>query len=339
MTGGAGFLGSHAVSVLLDGGHDVLVVDDLRASDETVLPRVGQICGVDYPSPRLDLVRADVVRPEGYAAAAHRFAPDAVMHFAGLKSPTESLTEPVDYYTVNVAGTAAAAQVAADAGATAFLFSSSATVYGDEAPVPVAEDAATAPVNPYGRSKLMAEQVLTDVNAARPELGIAMLRYFNPVGAHPSGHLGEDPVGTPANLMPFVARVATGQYERLRIFGTDYPTRDGSAIRDFIHVMDLAEAHVATLAWMVDQGAASVGVRTWNIGRGTGVTVLEMVRAFESVTGREIPYDVVARRPGDIAESCAAVEAIAQTVGWRASRDVQAMVADLWRWQTGSARR
>ena len=266
------------------------------------------------------------------------FAPDAVIHFAGLKSPAESLRIPEEYYAVNVAGTGQVARVAAEAGARAVLFSSSATVYGDNAPVPVDEAAAVAPVTPYGHSKLMAEQVLVDMAHAHAALGVTMLRYFNPVGAHPSGRMGEDPTGTPANLMPYVARVAAGVYDELKVFGADYDTRDGSAIRDFIHVMDLAEAHVATMEWMLGEGATVGGRHVWNIGRGEGVTVLEMIAAFESVTGAAVPYRVVERREGDIAESCAAVEAIAETVGWRARRDVNDMVRDLWSWQSSHPR-
>lgn len=331
VTGGAGFLGSHTVTSLLDGGHDVLVVDDLSGGSAVALARAAEVCGVAYPGERLRLVEADILDPDAYRGPAEAFAPDAVVHFAGLKSPTESLTEPERYYTVNVAGTAAVARVAREAGARALLFSSSATVYGDDAPVPVAEDAALAPVTPYGHSKAMAEQVLADVHAAPPGLSVAALRYFNPVGAHPSGRLGEDPAGTPANLMPFVARVAVGAYPELQVFGDDYPTRDGSAVRDFIHVMDLAEAHVAALGWLASREEPVQ--RVWNIGRGTGVTVLEMVAAFERVTGRPVPYRVAPRRPGDIAESCAAVARVGEEVGWTASRDVDEMVADLWHWQ------
>lgn len=336
VTGGAGFLGSHTVASLLEDGHDILVVDDLSAGSEAALESAAEVCSVAYPGDRLRLVRADVLDPDAYRGPAEAFAPDAAVHFAGLKSPAESLTEPERYYTVNVAGTAAVARVVLDAGARALLFSSSATVYGDDAPVPVAEDAAIAPVTPYGRSKAMAEQVLADVHAAHPGLSVAALRYFNPVGAHPSGRLGEDPAGTPANLMPFVARVAAGVYPELQVFGDDYPTRDGSAVRDFVHVMDLAEAHVAALDWLA---ARETPVhRVWNIGRGTGVTVLEMVAAFERVTGRAVPYRVSPRRAGDIADSRAAVARIGEEVGWTASRDVDDMVADLWRWQQTNPR-
>jgi UDP-glucose 4-epimerase len=331
VTGGAGYLGSHTVTSLLDDGHDVLVVDDLSSGSEEALRRAAEVCGVTYPCARLSLVRADILEPDAYGSAAAEFAPDAAVHFAGLKSPAESLAEPERYYTVNVAGTAALAGVARSAGARAVLFSSSATVYGDEAPVPVSEDAPLAPVTPYGHSKAMAEQVLADVQAARPGLSVAALRYFNPVGAHPSGRLGEDPAGTPANLMPFVAGVACGRYAELQVFGDDYPTRDGSAVRDFIHVMDLAEAHVAALVWLV--GKQQPVHRVWNIGRGTGVSVLEMVAAFERVTGRPVPYRLAPRRAGDIPDSCASVEAVARDLGWTASRDVDAMAADLWRWQ------
>lgn len=338
VTGGAGYLGSHTVAVLLEAGHDVLVLDSLVASSTAPLERVAGLAGVALGGPRLDLVVADIRRAEDHRTALAAFRPDAVVHFAGLKSPTESMTRPAEYYDVNVGGTAVVAEAALAAGARTLLFSSSATVYGDRAPVPVDESAATDPVSPYGRSKLMAEQVLRDVCGTADGVGLAVLRYFNPVGAHPSGRLGEDPRGTPANLMPFVARVAAGAYPELRVFGADFPTRDGSAVRDFIHVMDLAEAHLAALEWLADRagrGEAAV-TRVWNIGRGEGVTVYEMVRAFEEVTGARIPCRVTERRPGDIAESCAAVDAIGVEVGWRARRDVTAMVRDLWAWQRGN---
>lgn len=333
VTGGAGYLGSHTVTTLLDSGHDVLVLDSLALSTGQALERAAEVSGVHIGGDRLRLHVADIRRPEGYADAVADWRPEAVVHFAGLKSPTESLAEPAEYYSVNVGGTAHVAEVAARAGAGTFLFSSSATVYGDEAPAPVSESAPVAPVSPYGRSKAMAEDVLRDIHAARSSLSVAVLRYFNPVGAHPSGRMGEDPQGPPANLMPFVARVAQGVYPELQVFGADFATRDGSAVRDFIHVMDLAEAHVATLEWMAARGAEEAGVRVWNIGRGEGVTVFEMVQAFERVTGRPVPYRVVGRRTGDIAESRADASAVARDVGWRARRDVDAMVRDLWAWQ------
>lgn len=333
VTGGAGYLGSHTVSVLLRAGHDVLVLDSLVSASAASLHRVSDLVGVGLGGPRLRLHRADVRSPGDYRDVVDDFSPDAVVHFAGLKSPTESLANPAAYYQVNVAGTCAVATVSVQAGARAFLFSSSATVYGDAAPVPVDETAPVAPVTPYGRSKLMGEQVLADLHSADPRMGVAVLRYFNPVGAHPSGALGEDPRGVPANLMPFVARVAGGRYDRLQVFGADFDTRDGSAVRDFIHVMDMAEAHVTTLEWMAARPAQEVGIRVWNIGRGEGVTVFEMVDAFERVTGRPVPFDVVDRRAGDIAQSCASVDAIAEDVGWRAGRGVEDMVRDLWAWQ------
>lgn len=340
VTGGAGYLGSHTTVTLLEAGHDVLVLDSLVSTSRTPLERVAEMAGAELGGPRLDLVVADIRRPEDYAEALAAFAPDAVVHFAGLKSPTESVARPAVYYDVNVAGTAAVAETALAAGARVLLFSSSATVYGDRAPVPVDETAATDPVSPYGHSKLMAEQVLRDVCATREGTGLAVLRYFNPVGAHPSGRLGEDPQGTPANLMPFVARVASGRYPELQVFGADFATRDGSAVRDFIHVMDLAEAHVAALEWLAarDRDAEGAEAHVWNIGRGEGVTVFEMVRAFEEATGRAVPHRVVGRRAGDIAESCAAVDAIREQVGWRARRDVTAMVRDMWAWQEANPR-
>ena len=333
VTGGAGYLGSHTVTTLLDAGHAVLVLDSLVSSSEEPLRRAARVCGTQLGGDRLDLVRADVRRPAEYRERVLAWRPDAVVHFAGLKSPTESVVQPGEYYAVNVGGTAELARVTADAGARVLLFSSSATVYGDDAPVPVDEGAPLAPVSPYGRSKAMAEQVLVDTHAAAPEQSVAVLRYFNPVGAHPSGLLGEDPLGAPANLMPYVSRVASGEYERLQVFGADFPTRDGSAVRDFIHVMDLAEAHVAVLEWMAARPAGDAGLRVWNIGRGEGVTVFEMVQAFEEVTGRRVPRQVVGRRPGDIAESCADVPSDRGDVGWRARRDVADMVRDLWAWQ------
>lgn len=333
VTGGAGYLGSHTVTTLLDAGHDVLVLDSLVGAGRAGLERAAEVCGVELGGARLRLVVADIRRPEDWADEVVAWAPDAVVHFAGLKSPTESMASPTEYYSVNVGGTAHVAEAAVRAGARTLLFSSSATVYGDRAPVPVAESAPIDPVSPYGRSKAMAEQVLTDVHAASPELSVASLRYFNPVGAHPSGRMGEDPQGTPANLMPFVSRVASGAYPELTVFGADFATRDGSAVRDFIHVMDLAEAHVAALEWMAARPSEEAGVRVWNIGRGEGVTVFEMVRAFEEVTGRPVPFTVGGRRAGDIAESCADVGAVARDVGWRARRDVREMVRDLWAWQ------
>lgn len=338
VTGGAGYLGSHTVTTLLDAGHDVLVLDSLVSSTRAPLERAAEVCGVDLGGPRLSLVEGDVRAPAAWEAEVRTWAPDAVVHFAGLKSPTESLRLPAEYYDVNVGGTAQVARVAVDAGARVLLFSSSATVYGDDAPVPVGEDAPTAPVNPYGHSKLMAEQVLRDVHGAHPELSVAVLRYFNPVGAHPSGRLGEDPQGTPANLMPFVARVAQGVYPELQVFGADFDTRDGSAVRDFIHVMDLAEAHLAALEWMAEHTREAPAVKVWNIGRGEGVTVFEMVRAFEAVTGRSVPFRVVGRRVGDIGESRAAVDGIGAEVGWRARRGVEAMVRDMWAWQEANPR-
>ncbi len=255
--------------------------------------------------------------------------PDAVIHFAGLKSVSESVSDPAAYYATNIQGAVNVAEAAGSAGTRALIFSSSATVYGQDSQMPVSEDGATGPINPYGRSKLFAEAALKDVQLVYPELSLGILRYFNPVGAHESGMIGEDPTGTPANLMPYLARVAAGTYPHLQIFGDDYETRDGTGIRDYIHVVDLAEAHLATLEWLLE----NPGVGCWNVGRGIGVSVAEMVQAFEDVTGAHVPTKIVGRRPGDVAESYADVTVIEDQVGWKAHRGLQDMVRDLWRWQ------
>jgi UDP-glucose 4-epimerase len=329
VTGGAGYIGSHTVVELLQAGFEVVVLDNLANASRESLVRVESIAG--RPAP---LVVGDV-RDEALLArllAEHRF--DAAIHFAGLKAVGESVERPLAYYDNNVAGTVTLLRALDAAGVRRIVFSSSATVYGDPASVPIREDAATGPTNPYGRTKWMVEFVLRDLAAADPRWSVGNLRYFNPVGAHPSGRIGEDPQGVPNNLMPFVAQVAVGRRERLSVFGGDWPTKDGTGVRDYIHVVDLAQGHLAALRRTME----SPGCWTVNLGTGNGYSVLEMVAAFERASGRRVPYAIVDRRPGDIA-SCYADPAQAERLlGWRARLGIDAMCADGWRWQSGNPR-
>jgi len=327
VTGGAGFIGSHTVVELLNDGHDVVVVDNLSNSSRESLARVARICGRDVP-----LVQADL-RDEAAISdllARHRF--DAAIHFAGLKAVGESVAQPLAYYDNNVGGSVTLLRCLADAGVKRLVFSSSATVYGDPEAVPIPETARTGATNPYGRSKLMIEQILGDVAASDASWAIGVLRYFNPVGAHPSGLIGEDPQGIPNNLMPFISQVAVGRRDRLNVFGGDWPTRDGTGVRDYIHVVDLARGHLAALRRLLDAG----GIWTVNLGTGRGVSVLEMVRAFEAASDRPVPYRIVERRPGDIAECYADPTLAHRLLGWRAELGLPQMCADAWRWQSGN---
>jgi UDP-glucose 4-epimerase len=324
VTGGAGYIGSHTCVELLAAGHDVVVIDNLSNSKACALTRVQEIAG----SP-LSFVQADLRDAPALAALfrAHDF--DAVIHFAGLKAVGESTERPLDYYANNVGGTLTLCRAMGDAGVKSLVFSSSATVYGDPASVPIREDFPLSATNPYGRTKLFIEEILRDLQRADAGWHIALLRYFNPVGAHPSGRIGEDPNGLPNNLMPYVAQVAVGKLAELRVFGDDYDTPDGTGVRDYIHVVDLARGHLAAL----ERLQAKPGVVTYNLGTGRGCSVLEMVRAFERAAGRPVPYRVVARRPGDVAV-CYADPALARAeLGWQAQLDLDAMVGDGWRWQ------
>jgi UDP-glucose 4-epimerase len=324
VTGGAGYIGSHTCVELLAAGHDVVVLDNLSNSKPAALLRVQEITGRG-PA----FVQADL-RDEGALAAVFRdFAIDAVVHFAGLKAVGESTQIPLDYYDNNVHGTLCLCRAMSAAGVKRLVFSSSATVYGDPASVPIREDFPLAATNPYGRTKLFVEEILRDIQRADPEWDVALLRYFNPVGAHPSGRIGEDPNGIPNNLMPFIAQVAVGKLPELRVFGDDYDTPDGTGVRDYIHVVDLARGHLAAL----ERLAAAPGVVTYNLGTGRGYSVLEMLRAFAVAAGREIPYRIDARRPGDIATCYADPALAAAELGWRAALGVESMVADHWRWQ------
>ena len=325
VTGGAGYIGSHTCVALLAAGHEVVVVDSLCNAHGVALERVAQIAG----RPIAAFYRADV--RDGQALerifSAHQI--DAVVHFAALKSVAESVAQPLTYYDNNVGGTIALLQAMHAAGVRDIVFSSSATVYGEPFAVPVREDFPLAPTNPYGWSKWMMERAFSDVVAAGDDWSVIVLRYFNPVGAHPSGCIGEDPRGVPNNLMPYLSQVAVGRLPELQVFGDDYPTADGTGVRDYIHVVDLAEGHVRAVECLPRMR----GLTTLNLGTGQGYSVLEMLAAFERASGREIPYRVAARRPGDIAECWADASRAAAVLGWRTRRGLADMCADAWRWQ------
>ena len=328
VTGGAGYIGSHTCVELLNAGHDVVVVDNFCNSNPLALARVAEIAGRGLTAEyAVDLRDRDGLRR---VFNAHRI--DAVIHFAGLKAVGESVERPLTYYDNNVCGTVALLEVMAEHNAKRIVFSSSATVYGDPATVPIREDFPAAPTNPYGRTKWMLELLLRDVAASDPAWDVALLRYFNPVGAHRSGRIGEDPNGIPNNLMPYVSQVAIGRLPQLRIFGGDYPTADGTGVRDYIHVADLAAGHVRAVERLMHGG----GVLTLNLGTGQGYSVLEVVRAFEAASGRSVPMTIVARRPGDIAQCYADPSLAARELGWRAEHSLADMCEDAWRWQASN---
>ena len=330
VTGGAGYIGSHTCLELLQSGHRVTVIDNLVNASREALRRVEDLSGQTLTFHQVDLLDRDALR------RVLRQTPEvgAVIHFAGLKAVGESVQVPLRYYQNNLIGTLNLCQVMAEAGVRTLVFSSSATVYGDRASVPIREDFPLSCTNPYGRTKLMIEEILRDLHRAEPAWRIALLRYFNPVGAHPSGRIGEDPGGIPNNLMPYIAQVAVGKLRELAVFGGDYPTPDGTGVRDYIHVVDLAIGHLRALERLADRP----GMLTCNLGTGRGYSVLDMVRAFEAASGRAVPYRIVDRRPGDIAQ-CYADPALAhRELGWRATRDLKAMCADSWRWQSANPR-
>ena len=331
VTGGAGFIGSHTCVALAQAGIPHLILDNFGNSRRSVLERLGRITGVQPL-----IVEGDVRDADLLARVFAQHPIDGVIHFAALKAVGESVREPLRYYDNNVAGTVALLRAMQVADVRTLVFSSSATVYGEPATGPIREDFPLSATNPYGWTKLMMEQVLADVDAAEPgQWRIARLRYFNPVGAHESGLIGEDPQGEPGNLLPYVAQVAAGQRASLSVYGNDYPTPDGTGVRDYIHVCDLAEGHVAALRYLNKHP----GLLTVNLGTGRPVSVLEMVRAFEQASGRAVPYQLVARRPGDVAQ-CWADPALAQTLlGWSAQHGVDRMCQDAWRWQDGEARK
>ena len=326
VTGGAGFIGSHVVVHLLEWGADVVVLDNLANSSLAILDKIEVLAGKP-----LCFVKGDVRDISLLRELFAEHAVDAVIHLAGLKSVAESVRLPLDYYSTNVGGILTLLEAMAEAGIHRLVFSSSATVYGEPESAPVAEThPAGRAVNPYGRSKFFAEEVIRDFSATDPRWAVAILRYFNPAGAHASSLIGENPKGQPNNLLPIVGRVAVGLQPVVGIYGNDYPTADGTGVRDYVHVCDLAQGHVQALDYLLRHA----GVRVWNMGVGRGYSVLEVLRAFEAACGKPIPYEVRDRRPGDIAESWADVAKVERELGWKSRKDIRQIVADVWRWQT-----
>lgn len=325
VTGGAGYIGSHTVLELLNAGHEVCVVDNLSNSSVESLRRVEELAGHQVEFHQVDILDKSALT--GVAAGAGF---ESVIHFAALKAVGESVSEPLRYYHNNITGTLVLCEVMQEQGIRNIVFSSSATVYGDPHKVPITEDFPLQATNPYGRTKLMMEYILTDLNVADPGFNVALLRYFNPIGAHESGRIGEDPNGIPNNLMPFVSQVAVGIRDKVRVFGDDYPTPDGTGVRDYIHVVDLAVGHLRAL----EKLATNPGMVVCNLGTGRGYSVLEMIKAMENASGRSIPYEIVARRPGDVAECYADPTFAEKELGWTAERGIDEMCRDAWCWQS-----
>ncbi|MCW8966481.1 MAG: UDP-glucose 4-epimerase GalE [Candidatus Pacearchaeota archaeon] len=325
ITGGLGYIGSHTVLALVAAGMDVVVVDNLSNSKRSVLDRIQYLAGSKIAFYSIDVRDAGALDK---VFSRHAFS--GVIHFAGLKAVGESVTEPLRYYENNVYGSLVLFKVMAAHCVHSIVFSSSATVYGDPATVPIREDFPLQPTNPYGQAKWVVEEMLRDMARSDERWRVALLRYFNPVGAHESGLIGEDPNGVPNNLLPYIAQVAIGKREYLSVWGNDYPTLDGTGVRDYIHVLDLAEGHVAALKFL---GRKSQSVVTVNLGTGRGYSVLEMVQAFEKASGRSVPYQFASRRPGDIAQCFADPAFAKQRLGWVAQRSIDTMCEDAWRWQ------
>lgn len=325
VTGGAGFIGSHTVVELFQAGHEVIIFDNLCNSSAVAVERMETICQREIP-----FVCGDVRDKAALEELFSQHKIDSVIHFAGLKAVGESVDQPLNYFDNNVSGTITLCEVMAAAGVFNLVFSSSATVYGDATTMPLHEEVETKPpTNPYGRSKLMVEEILRDLSRSDSRWSIALLRYFNPVGAHESGLIGENPRGIPNNLLPYIAQVASGKLKQLAVYGDDYPTPDGTGVRDYIHVVDLAAGHVNTLSYLDNH----YGVYVWNLGTGHGYSVLEMVRAFEQASGCTVPYVIEPRRSGDIAECWSDPSKAKKELGWQAERDLSTMMVDAWRWQ------
>lgn len=324
LTGGAGYIGSHTALVLLEAGYQVLVLDNLVNSSQESLRRVEQLTGKS-----IEFVHGDIRDEVALRALFSHYAVDAVIHFAGLKAVGESTEQPLRYYDYNVAGTITLCRVMAEFDVKKLVFSSSATVYGASAQVPIPETAPRSATNPYGQSKLVNEYILSDLATADTAWRVALLRYFNPVGAHHSGRIGEDPNGIPNNLMPFISQVAVGKRAALSVFGNDYPTADGTGVRDYIHVMDLAQGHLQALRYL----DTHTGVDAFNLGTGHGYSVLDMVHAFEQENDVKVPYNIVQRRPGDVAVCYADPHKAQSLLQWQATRGIAEMVRDSWNWQ------
>ncbi len=327
VTGGAGYIGSHTVVQLLEAGAQVIVLDNLCNSKREVINRIEKITG-KWP----EFIFGDIRNRGLLKSVFDNHQIDSVIHFAGLKAVGESLEKPLEYYDNNVRGSLALFEEMGRTGVKNLVFSSSATVYGDPASVPITEEFPLKTTNPYGQSKLMVEDILRDLHKSDDSWNIALLRYFNPVGAHESGQIGEDPSGIPNNLMPFVAQVAVGKREKLAVFGNDYPTPDGTGVRDYIHVDDLASGHLAAIRALNNQG----GLITVNLGTGRGYSVLEMIRAFEKASGKPVAFEITNRRPGDIAACYASPAKAKEMLGWVARHDIDRMCIDAWRWQSNN---
>lgn len=324
ITGGAGYIGSHTCVELQNSGYDIVVVDNLSNSKKGVLSRIEAITGKP-----VRFYQADILDREALREIFRRESIEAVVHFAGLKAVGESVRIPLTYYENNISGTVVLCQVMEEFSVKKIVFSSSATVYGMNETMPLTEDMPLGAINPYGRTKLFNEYILRDLTVSDPEWSVSLLRYFNPIGAHESGMIGEDPRGIPNNLMPYIAQVAVGRLDHLNVFGNDYPTPDGTGVRDYIHVVDLAKGHVKAVAWALQ----NTGCDAVNLGTGHGVSVLELVHAFEEATGVHIPCEIAPRRPGDPATVYADCSKAKRVLGWEAGLDTRRMCEDTWRWQ------
>ncbi|QXD23515.1 UDP-glucose 4-epimerase GalE [Opitutia bacterium ISCC 51] len=330
VTGGAGFIGSHTNVELLESGHELIVFDNFSNSERSVLERVEKISGKS-----VELVEGDLLNPEDLSSVFRNHSIDGVIHFAALKAVGESVAYPLRYYRNNITGTVNLLDCMVEHQVNTFVFSSSATVYGEPSAVPITEDESIKATNPYGQTKAMMEQILLDLAASRPEMKLGILRYFNPVGAHASGLIGEAPTGVPNNLVPFIAQVATGMREQVSVFGNDYPTPDGTGVRDYIHVVDLAKAHLATLNYLTGENSPDEPLIV-NLGTGNGYSVLEVIQAFEKASGKAVPYQIVDRRPGDIPTCYSEGTKAKELLGWEAKLDLDAMCQDAWRWMQHS---